>query len=215
MTHLSIVTFTGSLQNQSTLLVNARNLHQLLQIKTPFHKWISRRLSESRFRKNIDFIERTTLSNRGFFKTESIEYHLTLRMAGHLCLMENNEIGDKIRDQVIEHENQIVQEISLLKAENTQLKQQITLVPAFIRDPDLYLKLLEQAQTLLFTIYPEYKKIIHYRDIGLNNSEIAKLIGITKPALERRLAKMFSLGLLERKQRNQFTPTQLTLSYTM
>lgn len=55
MTNFQITTFTGSLQNQSVQLINARELHQILEIQTPFHKWIQRRISEYNFAENLDF----------------------------------------------------------------------------------------------------------------------------------------------------------------
>ena len=85
---MPIQTFSGVIANQSTLLVNARELHERLQISTPFHKWIQRRIEDYNFAENLDFIERTNLSARGFFKTEVKDYHLTLDMAKELCMLE-------------------------------------------------------------------------------------------------------------------------------
>ena len=82
---MPIQTFSGVIANQSTLLVNARELHERLQICTRFDIWIQRRISEYNFVENLDFIERSTLNNRGFFKTETKDYHLTLDMAKELC----------------------------------------------------------------------------------------------------------------------------------
>ncbi|WP_245148594.1 hypothetical protein [Avibacterium paragallinarum] len=56
--------------------------------------------------------------------------------------------------------------------------------------------------------YPECEKIVMYREMGLNNSEIAKLLDLGKTALENRLRKLFDLGLL---QRRQIPNTQLAL----
>ena len=56
MNNLSIQAFTGSLQNQPVQLVNARELHEFLQISTRFDTWIQRRISEYNFAENLDFI---------------------------------------------------------------------------------------------------------------------------------------------------------------
>lgn len=40
MTNFNIKTFTGSIQNQSIQLINARELHEFLQISTRFDIWI-------------------------------------------------------------------------------------------------------------------------------------------------------------------------------
>lgn len=75
MTTFQIATFTGSLQNQSTLLINARELHERLQVTTKFQDWIKRRISEYNFAKDLDFIEVLKFENveRGFFGAREIE----------------------------------------------------------------------------------------------------------------------------------------------
>lgn len=201
MNTFQITTFTGSLQNQPTLLINARELHGLLQVKTPFKKWIDRRLSDTPFKENFDFIEQTILSNRGFFKAETIDYHLSLEMAKHLCLMENNEIGYQIRQKFIENDNKARIELPQLRAKVAQLEQRLSSVPAFML-PENNLDLLRKAQKALFTAYPECEKIMLYRDMGLENSEICKLLDLGRRALEIRLRKLFDLGLVQRKATN-------------
>lgn len=157
MNNLSIATFTGQINNHSVELISAREVHELLQVKTPFHKWIARRLSETRFRENLDFIgtDKIVRTEAGFFgmRDELVkEYLLTLRMAEHLCLMENNDIGDRIRDLFIEREEQARNEIPRLQAENAQLNAKLTAlspVNAVSVDKDRYIELLETENNLL------------------------------------------------------------------
>lgn len=209
---MPITTFTGLIANQTTTLVNARELHERLQISTRFDTWINRRISEYNFVESLDFIECSNLSNRGFFKTETKDYHLTLDMAKELCMLERSELGRQARRYFIEMEKQASLEIPRLQAENHALKQQLVSVPAFMRNHDLHMKLLNQAISALFLAYPECKEIVRYRDMGLTNAEICKLLSLTKITLERRLAKLFELGLVERKAQNQHTqPAQLQL----
>lgn len=209
---MPITTFTGLIANQTTTLVNARELHERLQISTRFDTWINRRISEYNFVESLDFIECSNLSNRGFFKTETKDYHLTLDMAKELCMLERSELGRQARRYFIEMEKQASLEIPHLQAENHALKQQLVSVPAFMRNHDLHMKLLNQAISALFLAYPECKEIVRYRDMGLTNAEICKLLSLTKITLERRLAKLFELGLVERKAQNQHTqPAQLQL----
>lgn len=125
--------------------------------------------------------------------------------------MENNEVGDQIREHFIAMEEKARQEIPRLQAENAELKQQLGQIPHFVRDPDLHLKLLVQAQNALFTVYPECEKIILYRDMGLENREICKLLDLGRKALETRLRKLFDLGLLQRKSPSQPQSKQLAL----
>ncbi|MDH3001475.1 hypothetical protein A1D23_13100 [Chelonobacter oris] len=111
MTHFNIKTFTGSIQNQPSQLVNARELHERLQISTKFQDWIARRVSEYNFVENLDFIEVLNVENveRGFFGTRQIEvkqYHLTLDMAKELCMLERSELGQQARRYFIQMEKE-------------------------------------------------------------------------------------------------------------
>lgn len=214
---MPISTFTGVITNQTTTLVNARELHERLQVSTKFQDWITRRISEYKFVETLDFIEVLKFENveRGFFGTREIEvkdYHLTLDMAKELCMLERSELGRQARRYFIEMEKQASLEIPRLQAENQALKQQLVSVPAFMRNHDLHMKLLNQAISALFLAYPECKEIMRYRDMGLTNAEIGKLLSLGKKSLEVRLNKLFELGLVERKAQNQHTqPAQLQL----
>ncbi|WP_143530457.1 antA/AntB antirepressor family protein [Rodentibacter sp. Ppn85] len=55
MKNLPINTSTGSLQNQSVELINVRELHEHLKIKTKFQDWINRCLLNGYFREDVDF----------------------------------------------------------------------------------------------------------------------------------------------------------------
>ena len=201
---MPIQTFSGVIANQSTLLVNARELHERLQISTPFHKWIQRRIEDYNFAENLDFIERTNLSARGFFKTEVKDYHLTLDMAKELCMLERSELGRQARRYFIEQEK----EAKRLAEQNAKLLASIP--PFLLSNPDQTAMLIGRAHQAFFLTYPEAKDILRYREMGLTNPEIAKLLGLSKNTIERRLTKMFELGLTERRQA---VNTQLSLGF--
>lgn len=191
---MPIQTFSGVIANQTTLLVNARELHERLQISTRFDIWIQRRISEYNFVENLDFIERSTLNNRGFFKTETKDYHLTLDMAKELCMLERSELGRQARRYFIEQEK----EAKRLAEQNAKLLASIP--PFLLSNPDQTAMLIGRAHQAFFLTYPETKDILRYREMGLTNPEIAKLLGLSKNTIERRLTKMFELGLTERRQ---------------
>lgn len=201
---MPIQTFSGVIANQSTLLVNARELHERLQISTRFDIWIQRRISEYNFVENLDFIERSTLNNRGFFKTETKDYHLTLDMAKELCMLERSELGRQARRYFIEQEK----EAKRLAEQNAKLLASIP--PFLLSNPDQTAMLIGRAHQAFFLTYPETKDILRYREMGLTNPEIAKLLGLSKNTIERRLTKMFELGLTERRQA---VNTQLSLGF--
>ncbi|MDP8079535.1 antA/AntB antirepressor family protein [Phocoenobacter skyensis] len=204
MKHLNITTFNGLINNQSTQLINARELHELLQVTTPFHKWIARRISDYEFTENLDFTEGTTLSARGFFKTEVKEYHITLDMAKELCMLERTELGRKARRHFIKMEQHALSEIPRLTAKVQELEGELRCIPNFVRQtPEPFLRLIEQAQEAYLTTNPQAKEIIRYREMGLTYDEMAKLLGKTKNSVQWMVRRMIKLGFLESKKKNQ------------
>ena len=196
---MPISTFSGIIANQATLLVNARELHERLQVSTKFQDWIKRRISDYEFTPNLDFIEVLKFENveTGFFGTRQKEikdYHLTLDMAKELCMLERSELGRQARRYFIEQEK----EAKRLAEQNAKLLASIP--PFLLSNPDQTAMLIGRAHQAFFLTYPEAKDILRYREMGLTNPEIAKLLGLSKNTIERRLTKMFELGLTERRQ---------------
>lgn len=119
--------------------INARNLHQALQVKREFSHWIKARIKQCRFVEGQDFIfeginlsKSTCIENnqftsklteiisvkdnqlvpqRGKTKAGRPEAHIiiTIDMAKHLCLLEKNEVGHAIRQHFIEAEKQLAE----------------------------------------------------------------------------------------------------------
>lgn len=206
---MPISTFSGIIANQTTLLVNARELHERLQVSTKFQDWIKRRISDYEFTPNLDFIEVLKFENveTGFFGTRQKEikdYHLTLDMAKELCMLERSELGRQARRYFIEQEK----EAKRLAEQNAKLLASIP--PFLLSNPDQTAMLIGRAHQAFFLTYPEAKDILRYREMGLTNPEIAKLLELSKNTIERRLTKMFELGLTERRQA---VNTQLSLGF--
>ena len=149
MTNLSIKTFTGSIQNQSIQLVNAKDLHQILQIQTRFQDWIKRRIFEYKFTENLDFIDVLKFENvdRGFFGNRQIEiheYHITLDMAKELCMLERSELGQQARRYFIRMEKEALAARQTLPAPTVAAN-------AVHISKDRYIELLESENRLLRT----------------------------------------------------------------
>lgn len=88
-------------------LINARELHKKLENKRQFANWIKQRIEQFRFIENEDFIRFNKFvkgDEKGFGNKTIIEYYLTIDMAKELAMVENNEIGRKIRRYFIEVE---------------------------------------------------------------------------------------------------------------
>ncbi|MGX3067719.1 antA/AntB antirepressor family protein, partial [Ursidibacter arcticus] len=103
MTNFQITTFTGSLQNQPVQFINARDLHEMLQVKRDFSTWIKGRIDDYGFQEGLDFSQitgETRSPNWGskiWGGQNKIDYHITLDMAKELCMLERSELGRKAR----------------------------------------------------------------------------------------------------------------------
>ncbi|MGL5965644.1 MAG: antA/AntB antirepressor family protein [Kluyvera sp.] len=111
MTTQIIPVFNGTISNESTLLVNARDLHSFLVVGKRFASWITERITEYGFVENQDYIlvsQNREIKGRGGDR-RSKDYHLTLDTAKELAMVERNEKGREIRRYFIECEKRLTQ----------------------------------------------------------------------------------------------------------
>lgn len=102
--------------------VNARELHQFLEVGRDFSTWIKGRIEQYGFIGDVDYVVFPALgegvsdspirgnqsSGRGGDR-RSIEYHISLDMAKELAMVENNDQGRKARRYFIECERRLKQ----------------------------------------------------------------------------------------------------------
>ena len=90
------------------ILINGRELHQFLEVKTKYIDWINRML-EYGFEENIDFIELNELSQKkegSRIVERTVKTHmLKISMAKEIAMLQRNEKGKQIRLYFIEIEN--------------------------------------------------------------------------------------------------------------
>jgi len=84
--------------------VNARDLWENLEVKTAFTTWFQRKLDESMFVEGQDFISILEESNGG---RPSKKFIITIEMAKHLAMSENNGKGFEVRQYFIEAEKEL------------------------------------------------------------------------------------------------------------
>ena len=86
--------------------VNARDIHNYLQVNSRFNDWINRAISKYDFKENIDF---TVLKNEYAEKWEfsPTEYIVTMDMAKELAMLENNPKGRETRKYFIDCEKKL------------------------------------------------------------------------------------------------------------
>lgn len=93
--------FIGTIANHVVQLVDARLLHQHLEVKRDFSTWIKKRLTDGGFVEDNDYLLTQTGEQLPSGTKYRIDYHLTLETAKHIGMMERNEKGRQIRDYFI------------------------------------------------------------------------------------------------------------------
>lgn len=166
MTSQLIPVFNGTIANETTLLVNARDLHAFLGVGKRFASWITERIAEYGFVENQDYIlvsPNREIKGRGGDR-RSKDYHLTLDTAKELAMVERNEKGRQIRRYFIECEKK------LRSIQQTQAEPQ----PQFSDEEIIllcYMQVqMENAQDICKRLYPIMKE--------LNSSYTSKLYDI-------------------------------------
>ncbi len=94
--------------------VNAREIHEHLEVKTRFNDWINRAIQKYDFKENVDYSKMSKSPNGG--RPEQ-DYIVTLDMAKELAMLENNPKGRETRKYFIAVEKEFVK--SLNKADDT------------------------------------------------------------------------------------------------
>lgn len=103
-----IPVFNGTINNESVLLCNARDLHTFLEVGKDFSTWIKGRVIEYGFVENQDYIiapQNRGANLRGGHNRK--DYHLTLDTAKETAMVERNEKGRQIRRYFIECEKEL------------------------------------------------------------------------------------------------------------
>jgi len=85
-------------------LINARELHNILENKRKFSDWIKQRIEQYDFIENQEFWSFSQICEKTMGGRPSKEYYLSIDMAKELCMVENNSIGKRLRKYFIEVE---------------------------------------------------------------------------------------------------------------
>lgn len=111
MTTQLIPVFNGTINNESVLLCDARELHNFLGVGKRFASWITERIEQYGFVENQDYIiasQNREANMRGGHNRK--DYHFTLDTAKETAMVERNEKGRQIRRYFIECEKQLRQQ---------------------------------------------------------------------------------------------------------
>ncbi len=127
-------------ENADRPTVLGRELHEALEVKTPYKKWFDR-MCEYGFTEGIDYTDKNVcvLSEKRERAYEQTDHQLTIDMAKEICMLQRTEKGKYFRQYFIEVEKawntpemimgralQIAQrQLDSIKAENKQLTEKI------------------------------------------------------------------------------------------
>ena len=100
----NIITITkNEIGNAELNSVNARDIHNYLQVKTRFNDWINRAITKYDFKENIDFY---SFLSKTSGRPEK-DYIVTMDMAKELAMLENNPKGKETRKYFINCEKEL------------------------------------------------------------------------------------------------------------
>ncbi|GDO32641.1 antirepressor [Escherichia coli] len=164
MTSQLIPVFNGTIANETTLLVNARDLHTFLGVGKRFASWITERIEEYGFVENQDYIAISQKREIGYGRGKK-DYHLTLDTAKETAMVERNEKGRQIRRYFIECEKKLRN----MQSAQAEPQQQFTDEEIILLS---YMQLwMEKAQQLSKQLYPVMRE--------LNSDYYGKLFDLT------------------------------------
>lgn len=86
-------------------LVSARELHDLIGVKERFNQWFNKRVKKYDFIEGKDFVGCKifhTLANQ-----ELQDYAITITMAKELCMIQDSDLGKKVRRYFIERDEKL------------------------------------------------------------------------------------------------------------
>lgn len=161
--------------------VLGRELHDMLEVKTPYHKWFPR-MCEYGFTSGVDYVEvsdkNVQNSNGG---RPSTDHQLTIPMAKEICMLQRTERGKECRQYFIKIEERwnspdaIMQRA--LQIANDRLEK--------IKDENRML--VKKNRALLPDA--EYGRSLQSKH-GITTTSIAKELGMSAVALNKRLHEL-------------------------
>ena len=135
-------------------LVNARDLHEFLEVKTVFRNWV-RRMLEYGFEENLDYFTTSKKVHRQILK----EFYLTLSAAKEISMLQRTEKGRAARKYFIKCEEQLTQLsqnkrfAAFIKLESTKEKFKNTLLDMGLSEQD-YIEIDFAGRKILFNGNP-------------------------------------------------------------
>lgn len=152
--------------------VDARQLHEKLGIGRRFSDWMKDQLKPEVFFEGRDFvIEKSEAAPTAAGGRKSIEYHLALRTAQHLAMMQNTKVGYALRNYLldIEERYQNLQKAALEREHSQRIKAQKRA------------SALEPVASIGWNVQNSLTLTATAQHLGLKVSELKKFFGVNGP----------------------------------
>lgn len=127
------------LNGETQLGVNARELHEMLEVKSDFSHWIKRRFTQCKFEENFDYIKLVKKDELSTTRQTIVEYIISVDMTKHLGMMERNDKGYEIRKYFIEQEKLVRIANNSIQIEVGKAMEQVKQITNSLSDAARYL----------------------------------------------------------------------------
>lgn len=169
-------------EREGKQVVNARDLHEFLEVKTRFSIWISRQIKDFSFIENQDFVmlknvhpENQTLISKGMKIAK--EYVITLNMAKELSMLARSDKGKQARKYFIECELKLKEQSKEVMLPQNYLEALKALVVSEEHKLKLETKIKEDKPKV-----DAYDKLMT-SEVSISFGQFARLIGIGRNKL--------------------------------
>lgn len=152
--------------------VSARDLHRFMEVQTLFKDWIVRRIEDFEYEKDRDFIVVSGCSN-----LSDGEFNPNPPKEYYITLDMAKELAMVERNPM------------------GRLARKY-----FIRCERMVLETVPVLQAELLKERPMWRKISHYKDMGLNNVEVSRLVQVSKDTVRRHSRLMEQCGLTVKRE---------------
>ena len=121
-------------------IVDARELHKSLGSKQKFSDWIKNRIKKYKFVENEDFFRSHKIMTLRNLENVQIDYYLTIDTAKEICMIENSEMGRRIRKYFIEAEKRLQMIMNI----STETNDLLSIIKASLKYCDEKFEIIEK-----------------------------------------------------------------------
>jgi len=152
--------------------VNARELHEFLNVTSRFNDWIRNRIEKYGFIEKVDYISLTKNLVSGN-NAVSNDIYMTIEMAKELCMVENNDKGRQARLYFIECEKRLKNQIPMTLEEMT-----LTVITSFQKQ-------IKDQQNTIEELKPkaQFYELMTSSDDTKDMAEVAKILNLKKGSI--------------------------------